>query len=139
MDYLPEHHDLFGDHHHDQYDFAHVLHYDHGYVDYNVDNEYNLQNVGDGYNLEHVNDGYHLEQDNFHFELDQNDYDQFGIHHNVDCDTAYADSPIENGVCNISENNGFIDDVRECLQTEQSNDVGFIERHLDCFLEEIME
>ena len=75
----------------------------------------------------------------------------FGLHdnhlldfdHHVDCDTHYpihtdnswnniTELP-ENTVCNYFETHDTLNDVRECLQDEKSADIGFVERHIDCF------
>ena len=62
----------------------------------------------------------------------------FSYDHHPDCDTAYptdghpANIP-ENFVCNEAETHGVWDDVRTCLQDEQADGVGFLERHYDCW------
>lgn len=53
--------------------------------------------------------------------------------HHPDCDTAYDKDPIQNGVCNIAESNGFMDDTRECLIDEKAAGIDVIDRHLDCW------
>ena len=143
----------YGDLDHTGYGNGNLDHlgYGHGNLDHLGYEHGNLDHLGYG-DLDHFGTGqdhfeinqvddqfklYHSDPDLFDF--DQSGIDQFGIHHNPDCDIAYNDSPIEDAVCNISENNHFLDGVRECLQTDQTGGMGFIERHIDCFGDAILE
>ena len=106
--------DFTGDHDHDHVDFFHDFATGHSSHDFAT-----------GHSSHDFHDGPYKD---FPPEAMTSMYD-----HHLDCDTAYQNDPIQNGVCNISESHGFMDDTRECLIDEKAAGVGAFDRHLDCW------
>ncbi len=125
------------------------FHQPHIHTEARVLDSFGLDHFGSGHEFDHI-DGTEFGQDLFGLDIFEPGHEPaFGqdlfetgqdqlsdmIHHNPDCDNAYKESPIENLVCNVSENHGFMDNTRVCLQKEQAAGIGFLERHIDCFKE----
>lgn len=53
--------------------------------------------------------------------------------HHGDCDHAYQHDPVQRFVCNVAETHHVAPTIRHCLQTEQGQGVGAVQRHLDCW------